>query len=101
MLAGRGPDWSPVRPLPRGTARLDDLDPYRVPAGAAVGTAAGHGDTDHAVWAARWRGAQELLERTDPGRAAEVTRSVRAVVPLVPRGPRHRGATLSAAPEPY
>ncbi|MEU1228660.1 HEXXH motif domain-containing protein [Streptomyces sp. NPDC005828] len=101
VLAGRGSGWSPVRSLPRGTARLDDLDPYRVPVGAtggSVGTAAGHVDTDHAAWSARWRAAQELLARTDPGRAVEVARSVRAVVPLVPRGPRHLGATLSAAP---
>ncbi|MFF5762181.1 HEXXH motif domain-containing protein [Streptomyces tanashiensis] len=101
VLAGRGPDWSPVRPLPRGTARLDDLDPYRVPVGAAggsVGTAADHDDIDHAAWSARWHAAHELLAYTDPGRAVEVTRSVRVIVPLVPRGSRHRGATLSAAP---
>ncbi|MFD9047599.1 aKG-HExxH-type peptide beta-hydroxylase [Streptomyces zaomyceticus] len=101
VLAGSGPDWSPVRALPRCTARLDDLDPYRVPvgtAGGSIGTPVGHVDTDHAAWSARWRAAQELLARTDPGRAFEVSRSVRAVVPLVPCGPGHRGATLSAAP---
>ncbi|MFJ3901091.1 aKG-HExxH-type peptide beta-hydroxylase [Streptomyces sp. NPDC090025] len=100
-LTGHGPGWSPVRRLPRAAARLDDLDPYRVPAGpggAAVGTPVEHPDTDHAAWADRWRAAQELLRRTDPGRAAEVARAVRVVVPLVRRGPRHLGATLSAAP---
>ncbi|MFI8960866.1 aKG-HExxH-type peptide beta-hydroxylase [Streptomyces sp. NPDC053493] len=100
-LAGRGPGWCAVRRLPRSAARLDDLDPYRVPAGtggASVGTPAEHADTDHAAWSARWRAAQDLLARTHPGRAAEVAGAVRAVVPLVERGPRHRGATLSAAP---
>ncbi|MFF0436190.1 HEXXH motif-containing putative peptide modification protein [Streptomyces sp. NPDC004327] len=98
---GHGPGWSAVRALPRGTARLDDLDPYRVPAdagGAFVGTAAEHADTDHAAWSARWSAARDLLLRTDPGRAAEVARAVRVLVPLVGRGPRHLGATLSAAP---
>ncbi|GAA3391004.1 aKG-HExxH-type peptide beta-hydroxylase [Streptomyces roseoviridis] len=101
VLAGHGPGWSAVRRLPRGGARLDDLDPYRVPAGAggaSVGTAADHADTDHPAWSARWRSARELLLRTDPGRAAEVARAVSVVVPLVRRGPRHLGATLSAAP---
>ncbi|MFF8508272.1 HEXXH motif domain-containing protein [Streptomyces sp. NPDC015492] len=101
VLAGHGPGWSPVRALPGGIARLDDLDPYRVPVGAAggsVGTPAAHTDTDHATWSARWRAAQELLARTDPDRAVEVTRAVRVVVPLVPCGTGHRGATLSAAP---
>ncbi|MEU6621110.1 HEXXH motif domain-containing protein [Streptomyces litmocidini] len=98
LLAGHGPGWSAVRPLPGGAARLDDLDPYRVPGGATAVTAADHADTDHTAWSARWRAAQDLLLRTDPGRAAEVARGVRAVVPLVPRGPRHLGATLSAAP---
>lgn len=103
VLAGRGPGWSAVRPLPYGSARLDAVDPHRVPAGAGtggspVGTPAGHADTDHTAWATRWRGARDLLARTDPGRAAEVARTVRAVVPLVRHGPRHRGATLSAAP---
>ncbi|MGW4161764.1 aKG-HExxH-type peptide beta-hydroxylase [Streptomyces sp. NPDC004788] len=100
-LTGHGPGWSAVRVLPGGAARLDDLDPYRVPAGAGgafVGTAAEHADTDHAAWSARWRAARDLLLRADPGRAAEVARAVRVVVPLVGRGPRHLGATLSAAP---
>ncbi|MFJ7064885.1 aKG-HExxH-type peptide beta-hydroxylase [Streptomyces sp. NPDC101115] len=99
LLTGHGPGWSQVHPLPGGAACLDDLDPYRAGAGGgSVGTAADHTDTDHAAWSARWRAAQDLLRRTDPGRAAEIARAVRVVVPLVPRGPRHRGATLSAAP---
>ncbi|MFD0373375.1 aKG-HExxH-type peptide beta-hydroxylase [Streptomyces sp. NPDC127114] len=99
LLTGHGPGWSQLHPLPGGAACLDDLDPYRAGAGGgAVGTAADHADTDHAAWSARWRAAQDLLRRTDPGRAAEIARAVRVVVPLVPRGPRHRGATLSAAP---
>ncbi|MER7950757.1 HEXXH motif-containing putative peptide modification protein [Streptomyces sp. NPDC096079] len=101
VLIGRGPGWRAVRPLPRAAARLDDLDPYRVPSGAGGGmvvTAADPADTDHAAWSATWRAAQALLARTDPGRAAEVARGVRAVVPVLPRGPRHLGATLSAAP---
>ncbi|MFF9848679.1 aKG-HExxH-type peptide beta-hydroxylase [Streptomyces litmocidini] len=100
VLTGRGPGWRAVRPLPRSAARLDDLDPYRVPSGAGGGTvvAADPADTDHAAWSVTWRAALDLLGRTDPGRAAEVARGVRAVVPVVPRGPRHLGATLSAAP---
>ncbi|WP_370414861.1 HEXXH motif domain-containing protein [Streptomyces fradiae] len=101
VLAGHGPGWSAVHRLPGGTARLDDLDPYRVPAdagGPSVGTAAEHADTDHAAWSDRWRAAREVLLRTDPGRAAEVAGAVRVVVPLVGHGPRHLGATLSAAP---
>lgn len=98
VLTGHGPGWSAVCPLPGGAACLDDLDPYRVPGGATAVTAAEHADTDHAAWAARWRAAQNLLLRTDPGRAAEVAHVVRVIVPLVPRGPRHLGATLSAAP---
>ncbi|MFC9792320.1 HEXXH motif domain-containing protein [Streptomyces sp. NPDC127584] len=98
ILAGHGPGWSEVRSLPGGAVRLDDLDPYRVPEGAQVVVAADRADTDHGAWSACWRAAQTLLGRTDPGRAAEVAEDVRAVVPVVPRGPRHLGATLSAAP---
>ncbi|MFC9592714.1 HEXXH motif-containing putative peptide modification protein [Streptomyces sp. NPDC056944] len=100
VLTGRGPGWRAVRPLHGSAARLDDLDPYRVPSGAGgkVVIAADPADTDHAAWSATWRAAQDLLARTDPGRAAEVSRGVRAVVPVLPRGPRHLGATLSAAP---
>ncbi|MFB8404837.1 HEXXH motif-containing putative peptide modification protein [Streptomyces sp. NPDC055912] len=98
VLAGHGPGWSAVRSLSGGVARLDDLDPYRVPEGAGVVIAADRADTDHGAWSARWHAAQGLLARTDPGRAAEVAQAVRAVVPVVPRGPRHLGATLSAAP---
>ncbi|WP_137993384.1 aKG-HExxH-type peptide beta-hydroxylase [Streptomyces vilmorinianum] len=100
-LVGRGPGWSGLRTLPAGAARLEDLDPYRVPpggVGSPARTAAEHTATDPAAWAARWRAAQDLLGRTDPGRAAEVRRAVRAVVPLVAHGPRSVGATLSAAP---
>ncbi|KQX13933.1 hypothetical protein ASC82_08400 [Streptomyces sp. Root431] len=100
-LRGGGPGWHAVRPLPRSAARLDDVDPYRVPSGvggATAVTAADPADTDHAAWSATWHAAQDLLARTDPGRAAEVAQGVRAVVPVVPRGPQHLGATLSAAP---
>ncbi|MBT2439110.1 hypothetical protein J7E93_03035 [Streptomyces sp. ISL-36] len=100
-LVGRGPGWSGLRALPHSAARLDDLDPYRVPPAAAatsVGTAADHADTDHAAWSACWRAARELLARTDPRRAVEIGHAVRAVVPLEPCGPRALGATLSAAP---
>ncbi|MFC9703831.1 HEXXH motif-containing putative peptide modification protein [Streptomyces sp. NPDC056943] len=100
-LAGVGPGWHAVRTLPRSAARLDDVDPYRVPSGVGgttVVTAADPADTDHAAWFATWRAAQDLLAGTDPVRAAEVARGVRAVVPVVPRGAQHLGATLSAAP---
>ncbi|MEU7035064.1 HEXXH motif-containing putative peptide modification protein [Streptomyces sp. NPDC046237] len=100
-LVGRGPGWDGLHTLPDSTARLDDLDPYRVPPGG-IGTpprtAADPTDTDPAVWAARWRGAQALLAHTDPGRAAEIRRALRAVVPLLPHGPRSLGATLRSAP---
>ncbi|MFD3943672.1 aKG-HExxH-type peptide beta-hydroxylase [Streptomyces sp. NPDC058579] len=100
-LVGRGQGWQSLSTLPDSTARLDDLDPYRVPPGG-VGvpprTAASAGDTDPAVWFARWRAAHALLAGTDPGRAAEVLRCLRAVVPLAPHGHRSLGATLRSAP---
>ncbi|MEV4949479.1 HEXXH motif-containing putative peptide modification protein [Streptomyces sp. NPDC053755] len=100
-LVGTGGGWAGLRTLPESRARLDDLDPYRVPpggVGSPARTAAEHGDTDHVAWAARWRAAQDLLARTDPVRGTEVRRAVRAVVPLTAHGPRSVGATLSAAP---
>ncbi|MEU9999890.1 HEXXH motif-containing putative peptide modification protein [Streptomyces sp. NPDC050848] len=100
-LTGRGPGWTGLPVLSGSAARLDDLDPYRVPPGG-IGTppraGSEHADTDRAAWAACWRSAQDLLTRTDPARAAEVRRAVRALVPLVPHGPGSSGATLSVAP---
>ncbi|WP_369146478.1 HEXXH motif domain-containing protein [Streptomyces sp. R44] len=101
LLTGRGSGWSAIRTLPHSATCLDDLDPYRVPPGAGGGMAviaADPAETDHAAWSVLWRAAQDLLVRTDPGRAAEVARGVRAVVPVLPHGPRHLGGTLSAAP---
>ncbi|MFJ3581038.1 aKG-HExxH-type peptide beta-hydroxylase [Streptomyces sp. NPDC090127] len=100
-LVGRGPGWRGLHTLPGSTARLDDLDPYRVPPGGVgtpARTAGDPDDTDPAVWSAHWRAAQSLLAHTDPGRAAEIRGALRAVVPLVPHGPRSLGATLRAAP---
>ncbi|MFB7513977.1 HEXXH motif domain-containing protein [Streptomyces sp. NPDC056144] len=98
---GTGPGWRGLRPLAGGAARIDDLDPYRVPPGG-VGTparlAAERPDVDHTAWAGHWSAARALLRRTDPARAAEVTRTVGALVPLVPQGPRSVGATLGVAP---
>ncbi|MDT9688130.1 HEXXH motif domain-containing protein [Streptomyces sp. P9(2023)] len=100
-LTGRGPGWTGLTVLSGSVARLDDLDPYRVPPGG-IGSPARdgteHSATDRAAWSACWRSAQTLLARTDPARAAEVRRAVRALVPLVPRGPGSSGATLSVAP---
>ncbi|MFF4173367.1 HEXXH motif domain-containing protein [Streptomyces sp. NPDC001744] len=100
-LTGSGPGWRGLRRLSGGAARLDDLDPYRVPPGG-VGTPARHAaeraDVDHAVWSGHWRAARDLLRRTDRERAAEVGRTVGALVPLRPYGPRSVGATLSVAP---
>ncbi|MFF9014834.1 aKG-HExxH-type peptide beta-hydroxylase [Streptomyces sp. NPDC014870] len=100
-LVGRGQDWQGLATLPDSGARLDDVDPYRVPPGG-VGvpprTAAARGETDPDVWLARWRAGHALLARTDPGRAAEVRRALRAVVPLAPHGHRSLGATLRSAP---
>ncbi|MFE0645157.1 HEXXH motif domain-containing protein [Streptomyces sp. NPDC058877] len=100
-VTGSGPGWRGLRGLTGGSARLEDLDPYRVPPGG-VGTparvAAERPDIDHAAWSGHWRSARELLRRTDRERAAEVGRTVGALVPLLPQGPRSVGATLSVAP---
>ncbi|MGA5192199.1 HEXXH motif domain-containing protein [Streptomyces exfoliatus] len=100
-VTGSGPGWRGLRGLAGGAARLEDLDPYRVPPGG-VGTparvAAERPDIDHAAWSAHWRAAGELLRRTDRERATEVGRTVGALVPLLPHGPRSVGATLSVAP---
>ncbi|MFJ9825718.1 aKG-HExxH-type peptide beta-hydroxylase [Streptomyces sp. NPDC101160] len=100
-LVGRGPGWTGLPVLSGSAARLDDLDPYRVPVGG-IGSpprgATDHDVTDRAAWSARWESGLELLHRTDPSRAGEVRRAVRAIVPLVPCGPGSYGATLSAAP---
>ncbi|WMX45100.1 aKG-HExxH-type peptide beta-hydroxylase [Streptomyces roseicoloratus] len=100
-LAGRGPGWSGLHVLSGSAARLDDMDPYRVPAGGIGSPPRGaedHGTTDRAAWSARWESGLDLLHRTDPDRAGEVRRAVRALVPLVARGPGAFGATMSAAP---
>ncbi|GAA2781061.1 HEXXH motif domain-containing protein [Streptomyces showdoensis] len=102
-LAGLGPTWSGLRVLPGATALLDDLDPYRVPPGgigAPPRTATDRAVTDAQAWTRHWRGAQQLLVRVDPVRAAEVRRTVRAVVPLSAGGPPAvpMSATLRAAP---
>ncbi|MEU8762613.1 HEXXH motif-containing putative peptide modification protein [Streptomyces sp. NPDC048659] len=102
-LAGLGPAWSGLRLLPGAVALLDDLDPYRVPpggVGAPPRTATDRTGTDARTWARHWRGAQHLLARVDPVRAAEVRRTVRVVVPLSTGGPPavSMSATLRAAP---
>ncbi|MFE3070226.1 HEXXH motif domain-containing protein [Streptomyces sp. NPDC059247] len=100
-VTGSGPGWRGLRELAGGAARLDDLDPYRAPPGG-VGTpariAAERPDIDHSAWSGHWRAARELLRRTDPARAVEIGRTVGALVPLLPQGPRAVGATLSVAP---
>ncbi|MET9953465.1 HEXXH motif-containing putative peptide modification protein [Streptomyces sp. NPDC006339] len=100
-LTGHGPGWTGLHVLSGSAARLDDMDPYRVPAGG-IGLpprrAEDHGVTDRAAWSARWESGLDLLHRTDPARAGEVRRAVRAIVPLVARGPGSFGATMSAAP---
>ncbi|MFF9767414.1 aKG-HExxH-type peptide beta-hydroxylase [Streptomyces sp. NPDC014636] len=94
--------WSALHTLPGGTAVLDDVDPYRVPAGGigpAALPAAERPCSDHAGWAARWRDAHALLAATHPARAAETTALVRAVVPLVPpAGGPPLSATVRTAP---
>jgi HEXXH motif-containing protein len=94
---GPAPAWSALHALPGGTAVLDDMDPYRVPAGGigpAALPAAERPCSDHASWTARWRDAHALLAATHPERAAETTALVRAVVPLVP--PAGAGTPMSA-----
>ncbi|MGC0329551.1 HEXXH motif-containing protein [Streptomyces sp. SAI-170] len=102
--AGNGAlSWSALRPLPDSAAVLDDQDPYRAPPdgiGPAALRAAERPHTDHPAWAARWRDARVLLSATDPGRVAETTALVRAVVPLAtPARPgTPTSATLHTAP---
>ncbi|MGW3388243.1 aKG-HExxH-type peptide beta-hydroxylase [Streptomyces cinereoruber] len=97
------PYWNPLLRLPGGAAVLDDLDPYRVPRGG-IGTpprtGVEAGPAGRAVWAERWRAALRLLDATDPGRAEEVRRLVRVLVPVAhaDRGTGPFGATLRAAP---
>ncbi|MFC8895328.1 aKG-HExxH-type peptide beta-hydroxylase [Streptomyces cinereoruber] len=97
------PHWNPLLRLPGGAAVLDDLDPYRVPRGG-IGTpprtGVEAGPAGRAVWAERWRAALRLLDATDPGRAEEVRRLVRVLVPVAhaDRGAGPFGATLRAAP---
>ncbi|MCT4354465.1 HEXXH motif domain-containing protein [Streptomyces sp. Je 1-79] len=100
-LVGDGPGWLGLPVLPGAAARLDALDPYRVPPGGVgtpARTAAEQTDSDPEAWSAQWCAAQALLTRTDPGRAAEVRRALRALVPLAPLGTRSFGATLRSAP---
>ncbi|MBA0051546.1 hypothetical protein E0L36_11770 [Streptomyces sp. AJS327] len=76
-----------LRRLPGGTARLDDLDPYRVPQGAPGLRAtvaeerqpSGAGPWDH-----RWTTAMALLRAVDQRRAEEVAALTRCVIPLAP-----------------
>ncbi|MCZ4514868.1 HEXXH motif-containing putative peptide modification protein [Streptomyces sp. ActVer] len=95
---GSGPGWSALRTLPGSTVVLDDLDPYRVPRrgiGPAALPAADRPHSDHRPWARIWHEAHTLLSATDPGRAAETSAVLRAVVPLVsPVG--DGGITMSA-----
>ncbi|MEE1927618.1 HEXXH motif-containing putative peptide modification protein [Streptomyces sp. TRM 70351] len=107
--AGTVPGWRPLRRLPGTGARLEDLDPYRVPPGG-VGRAAGPpraaaGRTGGPLrpWAPRWRAALALLRGADPRRAAEVAALLGAVVPLDggtgPAGDAPQvSATVRAAP---
>ncbi|MGW6567943.1 aKG-HExxH-type peptide beta-hydroxylase [Streptomyces sp. NPDC054975] len=103
MPKATGLDWKPLYRLPGSGAILDDLDPYRVPAGGIGMPPRGAATLDAAersLWAARWRAAMELLTATDRGRAGEVRRIVRLLVPLEPadEGGSSIGATLRAAP---
>ncbi|MET9519783.1 HEXXH motif-containing putative peptide modification protein [Streptomyces sp. NPDC002994] len=104
---GAGPGWKALRPLPGGTAVLDDLDPYRVPTGgigAVTLPAADRATVAHEPWARLWQQAIALIDGTDPGRAAEILAVQRVVVPLAPADPaaydgrRPMSATLRAAP---
>ncbi|MGW7050751.1 aKG-HExxH-type peptide beta-hydroxylase [Streptomyces sp. NPDC054887] len=103
--AGGGPGWSGLRTLPGTAAVLDDLDPYRVPPGAAATMpAAERATVAREPWARLWSRAVALIGRTDPARAAEILAVQRVVVPLAPADPaayegRHpMSATLRAAP---
>ncbi|MCZ7433610.1 aKG-HExxH-type peptide beta-hydroxylase [Streptomyces sp. WMMC1477] len=83
-----GVGWRQPARLPGSAARLEDIDPFRVPPGG-VGLpgleprpAAERDETAAYPWAARWDRALALLLTADPVRAAEIGALVRAVVPL-------------------
>ncbi|WP_079149155.1 aKG-HExxH-type peptide beta-hydroxylase [Streptomyces agglomeratus] len=105
-LLGGGPGWSGLRTLPGTTAVLDDLHPYRVPPripGSSAPPVAERDGVSHDFWAHLWRRSLELIDTTDPGRAAEILAVQRVVVPLAPAAPRRgedqpASATLRAAP---
>ncbi|MBW1597174.1 HEXXH motif-containing putative peptide modification protein [Streptomyces sp. JJ38] len=85
---GVGPGWRQPARLPGSAARLEDVDPFRVPPGG-VGLpgleprpAAERNEAAAFPWAARWSRALALLLTADPARAAETRALVRAVVPL-------------------
>ncbi|MGK5638195.1 aKG-HExxH-type peptide beta-hydroxylase [Streptomyces sp. URMC 126] len=105
-VTGAGAGWHGLRRLPGADAVLDDLDPYRAPAGG-VGRAAlppaartaGGGRP----WTRRWRAALGLLAAADPQRAAETTALLRCLVPVARPAGEERGAsdvsaTFRAAP---
>ncbi|GAA4674284.1 HEXXH motif domain-containing protein [Streptomyces chumphonensis] len=105
ILAGGGPGWRQPRRLPGAGVWLEDVDPYRVPAGG-VGlptgtphTAADRVEVGAYPWADRWRAALAVLLTADPLRALEARSLLRAVVPLgaTPHdGPAAAGGRLSA-----
>lgn len=111
--AGAAPGWHGLRPLPGGTAMLDDLDPHRggpwrTARAAPPLTDTGPGSRRTRDWQSRWSAALALLRSADQERRAEVTSLVRALVPLersAPAGGPAGGAaagtasaTLRAAP---
>ncbi|MGI5445471.1 HEXXH motif domain-containing protein [Streptomyces sp. CA-243310] len=91
-------DAVPLHGLPGGRTALDDLDPYRAPSGppAPVRPARRLTPKGHKRWDTQWSGALTLLGRYDAGRADEMGRLLRSVVPLA-GGSRSSGATLPAA----
>ena len=82
------PGWSALRQIRAGSLELiiDDLDPYRMPAVPKL--AARLPAAEIPEWAAVFRAAWELMTRDHPAIAAEVSASIRVVVPLTspPRG---------------
>ncbi|MFD5929409.1 HEXXH motif domain-containing protein [Streptomyces sp. NPDC060333] len=91
-------DAVPLHGLPGGRTALDDLDPYRAPSGppTPVRPARRLTPKGHKRWDTQWSGALTLLRRYDAGRADEMGRLLRSVVPLA-GGSRSSGATLPAA----
>ncbi|MFI8102048.1 HEXXH motif domain-containing protein [Streptomyces sp. NPDC086023] len=88
----------PLHVLPGGRTVLDDLDPYRAPAGHhATQPARRLTPRGHRRWDTQWSAALTLLDRYDPARAAEAAGLLRSIVPLAGAS-RSSGATLPAAP---